>query len=61
MTRDEAFQQYEGVLARIGKQSQEATDAARATLREHLKVLREAAHTELKAIRTIEQKTKRSK
>ena len=36
-------------------------EEARATLREQLKTLRDTAHEELKAIRALEQKTKRSK
>lgn len=59
MTRDEAFLEYEKALADISKQAHEASEKARATLREQLKVLRNQAHEELKAIRTIEQKTRR--
>lgn len=61
MTKDEAFQRYEGTLAKIDKQSHEASEEARVTLREQLNALREAGHKELKAIRVIEQKTKRAK
>uniref|UniRef100_A0A6H2A5H1 Uncharacterized protein n=1 Tax=viral metagenome TaxID=1070528 RepID=A0A6H2A5H1_9ZZZZ len=61
MTRDEAFQEYEEALAKIDKQSHEAREKARIALRERLKILRDTAHEELKAIRIIEQKTKRSR
>ena len=60
ITRDEAFQQYEETLAKIGKQTHEAMEEARATLREQLKTLRNTHHEELKAIRAISQKIKRS-
>ena len=59
MIRDEAYQQYEEALAKIDKEVHEAREKARATLREQLKSLREKAHEDLKAIRVIEQKTKR--
>ena len=59
--RDEAFLQYEETLARISKQSHEAMELARTTLRRKLKFLRLEAHEELKAIRVLEQKTKRVK
>ena len=61
MIRDQAFQQYEETLGLIDKQAHEAREKARTTLREHLRTLREEAHGELKAIRTLEQKTKRSR
>lgn len=59
ITRDEAFRQYEETLAKISKRAHEAREEARVTLREQLKTLREQAHEELKAIRVLEQKTKR--
>ena len=59
MTKDEVYQQYEETLAKIDKLAYEARKEARIALREHLKVLRNTAHEELKAIRTIEQKTRR--
>ncbi len=46
MTRDKAFLQYEEALAQIAKESHEASDKARETLRKQLKVLRDEAHTE---------------
>ena len=61
MTRDEAFQQYEEALARIAKQSREATEEARVTLHKQLEALRSASHRELKAIRAIAQKTRGGK
>ena len=59
MTQDELYQRYEEALAKIDKEAHEARENARLTLREQLKTLRDKAHQELKAIRTIEQKTKR--
>ena len=61
MTKDEAFREYEEALARINMQAHEASDEARATLREQLKALREQSHKELKSIRVLAQKTKGSK
>ena len=61
MTRDEAFQRYEEALDRITKQTHEAREGARNTLRVRLKLLRDTAHEELKAIRALEQKTRRNK
>lgn len=61
MTRDEAFLEYEEALAKIDSQAHEAREKARATLKERLKALRDTLHGELKAIRAIQQKTKRSK
>ena len=61
MTRDEAFQQYEEALAKIDTQTHEAREEARATLQEQLKALRDELHKELKAVRAIQQKTKRSR
>jgi len=46
MTRDEAFQEYEEVLAKIDKQSHEATEEARAILQERLKAIRATTETE---------------
>ena len=60
MTKDELYQQYEETLALIAKQAHEANEKARTALREQLKILRDEAHEELKAIRILEQKTKRS-
>ena len=60
MTREEAFKEYKETLAKIDKQAYEARERARVTVREQLKALRDTAHKELKAIRAIEQKTKRS-
>ncbi len=57
MTREEAILQYGAALAKIDK----AKEEARAILREHLRTLRDTAHEELKAIRDLEQKTRRSK
>ncbi len=57
MTKDEAFQEYEEAI----KLAYEAKEKARATLREQIENLRKAAHEELKALRVIEQKTKRSR
>ena len=57
MTRDEATREYEEAIAKIDV----ARERARITLRERLKILNEAAHEELKAIRALEQKTKRGK
>lgn len=59
MTKEEAFQEYEEVLARISKQAAEAREKARAKLREQLKALQVTHHEELKAIRDISQKIKR--
>ena len=59
MTRDEAFKEYEKDSARISLQSHRARELARTILRRRLKILRENAHEELKAIRVMEQKTKR--
>lgn len=42
MIREEAYLEYEEKLAVIAKQTQEAYDEARATLREQLEALREA-------------------
>lgn len=61
MTRDEAFKEYEEILAKIDKQSHEARAEARAILQERLNVIRIALHEELRVIRAIQQKTKRSK
>jgi len=64
MTRDEAYQEYEEALAKIDQSISilnKARDKARATLRERLKALREQHHEELKAIRVLDQKAKRSK
>ena len=61
ITRDEAFQQYKETLAKIDKQLYRAREEARTTLQEQLKTLREASHEELRAIRVLEQKTKRSR
>ena len=61
MTRDEAYQQYEETLAKIDKLAHEAREEARTMLRDQLKTLREASHEELKSIRALEQKTKRSR
>ena len=58
MTREEAYQQYTEAIAKLDKESKEASDKARAELREQLKVLRDASHEELKAIRAISQKTR---
>ena len=60
-TRDEAFLEYEETLAHIDKQAHEAKEKAKTTLREQLDTLRDIAHKELKDIRVIEQKTRRSK
>jgi len=60
MTRDEAYQQYQEALAKINKQAHEAKEEARTTLREQLKALQEAAHKDLKAIRAIDLRTRRS-
>ena len=49
---------YAEALAQIDNKAHEAREQARITLREQLNVLRDAAHKELKAIRTLEQKTK---
>ena len=61
MTRQEAFLEYEKALAEITEQARKSTETARGKLREQLQVLRDNAHKELKAIRVIAQKTKRSK
>ncbi len=61
MRKDELFQQYERTLAEIDKQAHEAREKARITLREQLKILRDVAHSELNAIRKLEQKTKRGR
>ena len=61
MTKDEAFQEYEEALAKIHQGAQAASEQARTILREQLKFLRDVAHSELKAIRKLEQKTKRSR
>ena len=61
MTKDKAFQQYEEALARISKDAQEATEKARATLYSQLAAIRAALHEELRGLRVISQKTKRSK
>ncbi len=60
-TRDEAFQQYEETLAKISKEAQEASEKARATLHTQLATIRAMLHEELKGVRAISQKTKRSK
>ena len=46
MTKDEAFQQYEEELDRIGKQYTETLEKARVTLKEQLKTIREASYIE---------------
>ena len=46
MNKDEAFKKYEEALAEISKQSQEAMEKAKTTLREQLKALRDTAHIE---------------
>ena len=61
MTKDEAYQEYEEALAKIDEQAKEATLKARATLHERLAIFRAEHHKELKAIRAISQKTKRSR
>jgi len=61
MTRDEAFQEYEEKVSKIDKQAYEAREEARTILREYLKTLCDTAHEELKAIRILEQKTRRSR
>ena len=58
MTRDEAFEAYQETLSKIAEQSSKAMEEAKAILHERLKPLSNAAHEELKAIRTITQKTK---
>lgn len=58
MTKDVAYQRYKEALAKINKQACEAREDARATFREQLRVLRNASHEELKAIRVLEQQTK---
>ncbi len=58
MTRDEAFREYEEALAEITKTGREATTRARATLHEHLRIIRQFHHDELKAVRAISQKTR---
>ena len=59
MTRDEAFKLYEEALSKIDKEVQEARDREKAILHGRLAAIRVALHEELKAIRAIEQKTKR--
>ena len=59
MITDELYQQYEETLNLIDKQAHKAREKARAILQEQLKILRDAVHEELKAIQTLEQKTKR--
>lgn len=58
MNRDEAFLAYEQSLALITEEARLATERAKSRLHEQLKALRDNAHAELKAIRTISQKTK---
>jgi len=59
ITRDEAFLQYEDSLASIDKQAQGSKEMARGILQGQLRIIREALHEELKAVRAIQQKTKR--
>jgi len=59
ITRDEAFQQYEEALAKIDKEAHEARGAARTTFQSQLATIRKALHEDLKAVRAIQQKTKR--
>ena len=61
MTKEEAFDRYTEDVALIEEQAKEAIKNARSILRERLKVLRITHHEELKAIRVLEQKTKRGK
>ncbi|KKN21720.1 hypothetical protein LCGC14_0922600 [marine sediment metagenome] len=57
----EIYREYQKAIAKINKQAHEAGEEARATLQERLKALRESAHEELKAIRAVSQKTRRSR
>ena len=59
--KEQIFKEYEEVLAKIAKTAHEESEKARTALREQLKLLRDASHEELKAIRVFEQKTRRSK
>ena len=59
MTREEAYQAYEEALGRIALEALEAREKTREILRGHLQSLREECHRELKAIRALEQKTKK--
>jgi len=61
MNEVEAYQEYEETLDRINKNTHEAKEVARAILRERLETLRNNLHNELKVLRTIEQKTRRSR
>lgn len=59
-SRDELFQEYEETLTHIDKVANDARELAREKLKIRLKSLREECHKELKAIRSIDQKIKRS-
>ena len=59
MKREEAFKQYEETLAKIDKEARKAREEAKAILHDQLKTLQDIAHEELKAIRKLEQKTRR--
>ena len=61
MSKEEVFKEYEKALARIDKQAHEAREEARATLQGQLKAIRDELHEELKTVRVISQKTRRSK
>jgi hypothetical protein len=56
-TREMAFQDYKKTLAKLNQQK----DKARLKLREQLKIIHNYHHEELKAIRILEQKTKRKR
>ena len=61
MKPDEVFRQYQERVDTINEQAHNVKEEARTILQEQLKVLQETAHEELKAIRALAQKTKRSK
>lgn len=56
-TREGALQDYKETLTKLNQQKEEA----RLRLREQLETIRNYHHRELKAIRILEQRTKRKK
>ena len=61
MTRDEAFKEYEETLNLISYEFNRAKAEAKARLNANLKTIRAELHSELKAIRDLQQSKGRNK
>ena len=61
MTKNELYRQYKEALAQLEQQAHEARERVRVTFKEQLKAIRKEAHKELKAIRALEQETRRNR